>query len=561
MKKFSPSEDVDFVVIGSGAAGGVMAKQLATAGFSVVVMEQGPWGAYGHEQDYNKDELINRYPSEEDRLLSNPKTQRNTFRRNVNEKAVAGSHSYGCVVGGGTVTYGASSWRHLPYEFNEASKFGTMAGTGVADWPISYEEIEPYYTQAEWEIGISGPGVADRTGAGSLIAPMSKPYPCRPLPLKSSGALIQKAAAKLNLTVTPNVAAIITEPYNGRSGCINCGACSGYGCQVKARSSSAVSLLPIAVATGNCEIRTHSYVREITVDASGRATGVTYFDKANNNQEVFQKAKCVVLSANGTETPRLLLMSKSNRFQQGLANSSGLVGKFLMSGNGGGASGLFTDPLNEYKGAVTGAAVLSYVPNDVKNRGFYGGGRMTARGQMSPIQYGLAGPHGAPSWGAGYKKALIEQANRRLTMVNFISQLPVETNTVDLDPEVKDAWGLPAMRITSTSHENDFKGMQFFIDKSVEILKAAGATQVWADTINDSKGGAHSRGTARMGNDPKASVVNKYHRAHDVPNLFVVDGSSFVTGGRNHPTMTISALAYRCADHLVKAAKSGNVTI
>jgi choline dehydrogenase-like flavoprotein len=561
MKKFSPSEEVDFVVIGSGAAGGVMAKQLAQAGFSVVVMEQGAWGAYGHEQDYNKDELSNRFPAEEDMLLSDPRKQRNTFRRNANEKAMPGNHNYGCVVGGGTVTYGASSWRHLPYEFNEATKFGTMAGAGIADWPVSYDEIEPYYTQAEWEIGISGPSTDVRTKAGSLIAPMSKSYPVKPLPLKSSGALVQKAAEKLNLVVTPNVAAIVTEPFNGRSGCINCGACSGYGCQVKARSSSAVSLLPVAVATGNCEIRVHSYVREIAVDASGRATGVTYFNKANNNEEVFQKAKCVVLSANGTETPRLLLLSKSNRFQQGLANSSGLVGKYLMTGNGGGASGLFTDPLNEYKGCVTGAAVLSYVPNDVKNRGFYGGGRMTARGQMSPMQYGLAGPHGAPSWGAGYKKALIEQANRRLTMVNFISQLPVETNTVDLDPDLKDAWGLPAMRITTTSHANDYKGMQFFIDRSVEILKAAGATQVWADEVSDSKGGAHARGTARMGNDPKSSVVNKYHRAHDVPNLFVIDGSSFVTGGRNHPTMTISALAYRCADHLVKAAKTGNVTI
>ena len=149
-----------------------------------------------------------------------------------------------------------------------------MAGTGIADWPVSYDEIEPYYTQAEWEIGISGPNVKT-----PFIAPMSKPYPCQPLPLKSSGALMQKAAAKLDLMVTPNVAAIITEPYNGRSACINCGMCSGYGCQVKARSSSAVALLPIAVATGNCEIRVHSYVREISVDASGRATGVTYFDK------------------------------------------------------------------------------------------------------------------------------------------------------------------------------------------------------------------------------------------------------------------------------------------
>jgi choline dehydrogenase-like flavoprotein len=168
MKKFKPSEEVDFVIVGSGAAGGVMAKQLAQAGFSVVVMEQGAWGAYGHEQDYNKDELINRFPSEEDRLLSDPKTQRNTFRRNANEKAVTGSHNYGCVVGGGTVTYGASSWRHLPYEFNEASTFGTMKGTGIADWPVSYAEIEPYYTQADWEIGISGPNLKT-----PLIAPMS----------------------------------------------------------------------------------------------------------------------------------------------------------------------------------------------------------------------------------------------------------------------------------------------------------------------------------------------------------------------------------------------------
>ncbi len=319
--------------------------------------------------------------------------------------------------------------------------------------------------------------------------------------------------------MTPNVAAIITQPYNGRSGCIHCGMCSGYGCQVKARSSSAVSLLPIAVASGNCEIRANSLVREISVNDAGRATGVVYFEKKNGNREVFQKAKCVVLSANGTETPRLLLMSKSNRFQQGLANSSGVVGKYLMTGNGGGASALFSDPLNEYKGCVTGAAVLSYVPNDVKGRGWYGGGRMTARGQQSPIQYGLSGPRNAPSWGAGYKKALIEQANRRLTMVNFISQLPVEANMVDLDPEMKDAWGLPALRITTTSHENDFKAMRFFIDKSVEILKAAGANEVWADTVNDSRGGAHARGTCRIGNDPKSSVANKYHRAHDVPNL------------------------------------------
>jgi choline dehydrogenase-like flavoprotein len=318
---------------------------------------------------------------------------------------------------------------------------------------------------------------------------------------------------------------------------------------VNAKSSSAASLIPFAEKTGRCEIRAYSYVREISVDASGKATGAVYFDA--RGRELFQKAKAVVLAANGTESPRLLLLSKSKLFPDGLANTNGVVGKYLMSGNGGGATGLFEHPLNDYKGAVTGMAILDYVPSDPK-RGFYGGGRMTARGQQTPIQYALGGPRNAPTWGAGYKKALIEQANRKMT---------IETNRVDLDPDVKDAWGLPAMRLTMTSHPDDFKSMEFFKERSVEILKAAGATTVWSDPVVDSRGGAHSRGTCRMGNDPKTSVVNKFHRAHDVPNLFIVDGSSFVTGGRNHPTMTISALAFRAADYLVRAAKTGDLKL
>jgi choline dehydrogenase-like flavoprotein len=554
MRQFTPSTEVDFVVIGSGAAGGIMAKELSVAGFSVVVLEQGGWGAYGHEEDYNKDELFNRnLPNDADRLLSDPTVQRNTFRRTDKETAVPGTHNYGMVVGGGTVTYGGSSWRHLPYEFNEVSSDPTIpSGTGMADWPITYAELEPYYVKAEWEMGISGLRVDS-----PFFAPMSKGYPVPPLPLKSSGALFEVAAAKLGLTSVPSPMAILSEAYMGRSACVHCGMCSGFGCHVRARSSSAVAMFPIAERTGRCEIRANSYVREIAVDNNGRVTGAIYFNA--RRQEVFQKAKAVVLSANGTETPRLLLMSKSAKFPDGLANSNGIVGKYLMSGNGGGATALFENPLNEYKGMVSAAGIIDWVPSDPK-RGFYGGGRLTSRGQQTPIQYALGGPKNGPRWGAAYKKALIEEANRKMVISNFVTVLPLETNRVDLDPTVKDDWGLPALRITLSSHPDDLKAMQWFQDKAVEILHAAGAKQVWADPVSDSRGGAHSRGTCRIGNDPKTSVADKYHRAHDVPNLYIVDGSNLVTGGRNHPTMTIQALAFRAAEHLIKAAKSGNLT-
>ena len=551
MKQYRPSAEVDFVIIGSGAAGGIMAKELSTAGFSVVVLEQGGWGKFGKEQEYNKDEWLQRNLSDDDRLMSNPQTQRNTYRKNDKEKAVAGNHSYGCVVGGGTVTYGSSSWRHLPYEFREASYDQTIpSGTGMADWPITYEELEPYYTKAEWEMGISGLRVNS-----PFVAPMSKDYPVPPMPLKSSGALMKTAASKLGLTVVPGPLAIISQPYMGRQACVNCGICSGYGCQVKARSSSAVTVLPVAIKTGRCELRVKSYVREISVDSSGRATGVVYFDA--QKREVRQKAKNVILSANGTESARLLLMSKSTRFPDGLANSNGVVGKYVMFGNGASASALFEHPLNEYKGVISGAGIVDYVPSDPK-RGFYGGGRMTARGYLTPLELGLNGlSPGSPRWGAAYKKALREEANHRMTITCFVTQLPLETNRVDLDPDVKDEWGLPAMRITSSAHPDDVKNMEFFRQKSIEVLEAAGAKKVWAPKVAESHGGAHNRGSCRMGNDPKTSVVDKFHKAHDVPNLFVVDGSNLVTGGRNHPTMTIQALAFRAAEHIIRDAKNG----
>jgi len=552
MAQFTPATEVDFVVIGSGAGGGIMAKQLSTAGFSVVVLEQGGWGKYGKEHEYTKDEYLNDEGGIDYQLMTDPTRQPNTFRRTDKEKATSGSHSYGCVVGGGTVTYGGSSWRHLPWEFNEATHTGGVAGTGLQDWPITYEEIEPYYVQAEWEMGISGMRIDS-----PLLAPMSKDYPVPPVPLKASGALMKIGASKMGLTVVRGPLAVITHDYQGRSACVNCGMCSGFGCHVKARSSSAVTMLPLAEKTGKCEIRVRSYVHEITVDNSGKVTGVAYFDA--QKRVVRQRAKAVILSANGTESARLLLMSKSQHFPNGLGNNNDVVGRYLMLGNTVSANGLFEHPLNDYKGVVTGAAIVDFVPSDPK-RGFYGGGRMTARGFDTPINYALRGlSPGTARWGAAYKQALRDEATRKMTITSFVTQLPLATNRVDLDPDLKDDWGMPAMRITSQSHPDDIKSMEFFRQKGLEVLEAAGANKTWAGPVNDSRGGAHNRGSCRMGNDPKTSVVNKHHRVHDVPNLFIVDGSTLTTGGRNHPTMTIQALAFRAADHIVKAAKNGTL--
>jgi len=316
-------------------------------------------------------------------------------------------------------------------------------------------------------------------------------------------------------------------------------------------------MLPLAEKTGRCEIRVRSYVHEISVDSSGKVTGVVYFDA--QKQAVRQRAKAVILAANGTESARLLLLSKSPRFPNGLANSNDVVGRYLMLGNTVSANGLFEHPLNDYKGVVTGAAIVDFVPSD-PTRGFYGGGRMTARGFDTPINYALRGlSPGTARWGAAYKQALRDEATHKMTITSFVTQLPLATNRVDLDPDLKDEWGLPAMRITSQSHQDDIKSMEFFRQKGLDVLQAAGATKTWAGPVNDSRGGAHNRGSCRMGNDPKTSVVNRNHRTHDVPNLFIVDGSTLTTGGRNHPTMTIQALAFRAADRIVKAAKNGTL--
>jgi choline dehydrogenase-like flavoprotein len=545
--QFKVSEPVDFLVIGAGAAGGVMAKELSTAGHSVVVLEQGP---YLRERDYSHDEIKYVFQAG---LTNDPKTQPQTFRKNESKKAHRlKAIEYGRQVGGGSVHFTANYWRFHETDFHERSLFGEIPGTAFADWPITYADLEPYYTKAEYDLGISG-----LAGANPFEGPRSKPYPLAPMPVKSSGVLFERATKKLGLHPFPAPVAILSQPYRGRSACVHCGFCESFGCEMRAKSSTLVSVIPMAEKTGRCEIRANSYVREIAIDAHGRATGAVYFNA--EKREVFQRAKAVVVCANGVESAKLLLLSKSKQFPQGLANSSGLVGKHLMWDNGAFASGLFEHPLNEFKSIQVTRLIHDYYRADPK-RGFYGGGGIDARFDYYPASFALSGmPDDAPKWGPEYKRLLGEYFTRTMSLLSHATSLPMEKNSVTLDPEVKDAWGLPAVRITFDNHPDDMANLRWLLERQVEILHAMGAKKVWTQPVETFSASRHLMGTCRMGIDPRKSVVNPFGRTHDVPNLFVVDGSNFVTSARQQPTATIQALAYRSAEYLARAARTGEL--
>jgi choline dehydrogenase-like flavoprotein len=547
---FDQRTPVDFAIIGSGSAGGIIAKELSTAGFNVVLFEQGP---YRKAADFTHDEYSVLIQSE--LLGGGPEVSGQTFRHDESEVAKSPSFQpirYAQTVGGSSVHFSANFWRLRPIDFKERSLLGPISGTNFADWPITYEELEPYYTKVEWEVGISG-------APGPFDAPRSKPFPMPPLPIKSCGVLFEKGAKALGLHSQDQPHAILSQPFNGRAGCMKCGYCMYYGCEAGAKSSTLASMIPLAEASGHCEIRAESAVFRIETDSKGRASEVLYYDRDGNEQA--QKVKAVIVSANGAESARLMLLSASERHPDGLANSSGFVGRNLMFNAHASANAVFEHQLNEYKGVQASRVLHDFYETDEK-RGFYGGGGIDARSLWSatPIFHAWLGmPPDVPRWGKAFKDAFANNFTRQMTLACATTSLAMDRNNITLDPKNTDQWGRPAIRATYRDHDDDLSMAKFLQDRAMEILDAAGAQKAWADPIHPTNGGEHLLGTCRMGDDPASSVVDRYHRSHDVANLFICDGSSMVTSGRGQPTMTIMALAFRAAEHIKAAANAGEI--
>jgi choline dehydrogenase-like flavoprotein len=547
-RRFRDSDTVDFVIVGSGAAGGVIARELARARLSVVVLEQGPRLS---PSDFEHDELKYWFMGG-----ITADTQRNpqTFRRDASQTAERGTVRaplfYARGVGGTTLHYTGNYWRFHEVDFHERSLLGAISGTAFDDWPLSYAELEPYYTKVEWDIGVSG-----LAGTSPFEPPRSRPYPMPPMPVKSSGVLFERGARKLGWHPMPAPLAINSVAYGGRPACVHCGFCHGFACEVMAKASTLTTVIPQAEATGHCEVRADSYVSRVELDRRGRVTGVAYFDR--HKREHFQRARAVVLAANGGETPRLLLNSANPKFPQGLANSSGAVGKYLMYNYTSRALGVFEHELNEYKSVQVTRILHDFYDSDPK-RGFYGGGGLDARIGPQPTVWANRTAGEGPGWGKAFKERLREFP-RSMQVACHTTSLALESNNITLDPALKDAWGIPVPRVTYRDHPDDLATARFLQDRGAEILDAAGALRVTKAPVTESSLGFHLLGTCRMGNDPAKSVVDKYHRSHDIPNLFICDGSSLVTSGRGQPTMTIQALAFRAGEHIANFARRNEI--
>ncbi len=522
---------VDVLIVGAGASGAAAAWSLADTRMRIVCLEQGDWVK---PTDYpsNGEDWESRAGYGDFAINPNRRKLDVDYPINEDNSPISVANFNG--VGGGTILYAGHFPRFHPSDFRVKSLDGI-----ADDWPINYQTLEPYYDENDRIMGVSGL-------AGDPAYP-AKPALMPPVPLGQSGETLARGFNRLGWHWWPSDSTVATQPYDGRDQCINLGACLS-GCAQGAKASTDITYWPKAIRSG-VEVRTRCRVKEITMHDNGMASGVTYFDR--DGREIHQCAEVVILACNGIGTPRILLNSKSKHHPDGLANSSGLVGRNLMFHPYASIQGIFKDPLDGCHGPSNCIWSQEFYESD-PSRGFLRGFTYEISRGQGPVSTALQGMgSGHIPWGEGHHQAFRKMIDRTTGMVAICEDLPEAHNTVTLDHALTDSNDIPAPKIDYTISKNSQAMLDFSISKASEVLRAAGALDVIA-TAPISIGGWHLMGTARMGIDPNNSVVNEWGRSHDVKNLFIVDGSLFVTSAGVNPTRTIQALALYIADNIKK---------
>lgn len=543
--------DVDALVIGSGAGGGPIAYTLARAGWRVCLLEKGP--RHTREQFIHDEVAICRRDFFVDSLADDPHVLE--FADGTRERTDLGWISR--CVGGGTVHMAGYFYRLHPEDFRMATLYGHGGGLSLADWPFGYEVLEPYYARVEQVIGVSGDA-----GTNPFEPPRSTSYPLPAIDAHPLAKVVDAAAAKLGMHTFPCPRGIASRPYAGRAQCVYCDFCGSYGCEAGAKSSSLEALIPQAEATGRCEVVPNAMVREVTVGADGCADGCVYLDEEGDEQRV--RARVVVVACSAVESARLLLLSKSARFPQGLGNSTGQVGRnlhFSMNTTGKAwfryGSGKVADEVLRARAPFLQRSLQDFysLPAGVSDIPKGGTIRMSFP-HANPIATAmkLARATGALTWGGFLKERMREywHDGRQIEFEAFADHLPSEGTSIDLDSEAKDRWGLPAARIRIAEVPHHEKAGAYLQARGMELLAACGADEVEAGVVAAVTGHL-VHGTCRMGTDPATSVTDADGRAHDCPNLYVTDGAAIPHAGGVTSTLTILANAFRIADRILAA--------
>ncbi len=554
------ADPCDVCIVGVGAVGGILAKELASAGLKVVGFERGP---APEKNDYAPRDSI-RYLVRTDEL-DWVRHEPTTTRKKTGETARLQFRTSPLnVLGGALLHWTGQVSRYMPGDFklytneilsgNADRAEADLDGYDIIDWPLAYDDLEPHYERFEWEFGVSG-----AAGMNPFAGPRKRGFPLPPLRHSARMLLFKEACEKLGYHPYDTPAGILSEAYRPsepfdtriaqRPACVYCGHCNFYGCHVHAKAATLYTAIPVAMQTGNFDLRTDSKVCRINSDHKGSVTGVSYFDAEGEIRE--QKARVVILSAFVFEHVRLLLLSKTDRWAKGLANSSGYVGRNILAHGDVRAMGAFDDLIiNGFIGPGSAAMRIDDFNGnnfDHTGLGFIRGGTIGTSGDGAPVTRTDVLPPGVRSWGKEFKEFFCRYYTRTMDVNMQPETLPHRDNRVDLDPRQKDRWGLPLPRATFDFHQNERRLQNFLRGVGENIMRATGADHVWTEEKGRPNRWA---GGTRMGADPRISVVNEFCQAHDVSNLFIVGSSVFPTMSGYPPTATIAALAYRTGEYI-----------